>query len=306
MTAKAKSGSRTSVKRQPAEAAPAPTTHDEGPSKSAGTGRGRAKQAKPAKAGRHPATQPEAEPHHHTARHPEARPSAPRHRKAEPPARPSQAAPAPATAAAVEASPSKAQPRKPGRPAAGAAEAAGKAKAPSAARRSTARPAKGPHPEAATPRGAAKRGGPAGAASHTSQASPASPASQQAPLSRSELQQVAGEYDQAIQGYADYYQQQQALYGSGAGGGYAGYPYAAYGGNYAAPPTSEEQILQLEQAASDFHAALPYIRSLRGTEKSRYLASWRDYLTEMAGLGAELVDSLEKELSALAGPEWTD
>jgi hypothetical protein len=133
--------------------------------------------------------------------------------------------------------------------------------------------------------------------------------------SRTAYQQIAEEYDQAIRGYADYYLQQQGLYVAG----YGGRPGAAYGADYAgnapgqgyaeaqwppqAAPTGEERIYLLEQAARDFHQALPYIRSLSAGDKVRYLASWRDYLTAMAGMGAELIDALEKELASLTGPE---
>lgn len=134
---------------------------------------------------------------------------------------------------------------------------------------------------------------------------------------RDNLQQVADQYDHAIQGYADHYLGQQGLspaYSPGgyrAGyAGYAGYPdgqeYGAYGAEWTTQGDAlslEERLQQLEEVAGYFHAALPYIRSLKGNEKKQYLASWREYLTEVASLAAELTDALQKELAVLSGTD---
>ena len=141
---------------------------------------------------------------------------------------------------------------------------------------------------------------------------PSPKAPPQAPA-HAEIEKISAEYDQAIQGYADYYLQQQGLYspgylpGSGYDSGYSGYQQAQQG--YGQAPwegfvsTDEERLYLMEQAACDFHASLPYLRSLRGSEKDQYIAGWRDYLTQFAELGAELIDALERELSTLSVPD---
>lgn len=139
-----------------------------------------------------------------------------------------------------------------------------------------------------------------------SEQTPSLTGAEPAAVSESDLERTGAEYDRAIQEYADYYRRQQGFY-SAAGYGWAdaglssaqGYPESQWA-QQAPTSTDEEDLYLLEQAVTDFQESLPYIKSLKGSDKSRYLASWKEHLTEIARLGAELIARLQSGLTELS------
>jgi hypothetical protein len=123
--------------------------------------------------------------------------------------------------------------------------------------------------------------------------------SRQAQGKTSELEQLAAEYDQAISAYEAHFQRaRQRAYALSRGWGG---PTGAYAYDAGSTPATdwqswEERLAFLEQTAADFAAAQSYLGNLTGDEKTAYVESWREYLTQTAEMGDELIADLEREL----------
>jgi|GEM_PF-3734435 len=120
----------------------------------------------------------------------------------------------------------------------------------------------------------------------------------------SELEQLAKEYDQAILAYEGYFQRQQQRANALA------YNWGGISAPYGAGVTPAidlqscaERLEFLEKTAGDFTAAQAYLQNLSGEEKTAYVESWREYLTQTATMGDELIRDLEQELSGCGNPE---